>query len=438
MNKFFKIEEKGSTIKAEIIGGITTFLSMSYILAVQPAILSDAGMDPNAVFTATILSAIVGTLIMGLYANMPLALASGMGINAFFTYTVVLSMGYTWQTGLFSIFVSGILFLIISLTGLRAKIINVIPNSLKYATSAGIGMYIAFIGLKNVGIIVSDPSTFVTLGDITQPTILVAIVGIIVILALTVRDNNIAVFAGMVVAMILSIILQFAGTDMGIVYPDSIVSSPPSIEPIFGHLFDNFDPSILLDLKFWTIVFSFLFIDFFDTAGTLIAVGTEANLIDKDGNINDAKKALFADAAATTAGTVLGTTSVTTFVESLAGVKAGARTGLAAVVVCCCFAISLFFSPLLAFITNSVTAPALVAVGALMCLNIGKVNFTSFIDSVSAFFVMLFMLLTYSIANGIAIGFIMYTVLKLLSGEKEDLSPLIYVLSIVFIIYFII
>lgn len=437
MDKFFKLSENNTSVSIEVIAGITTFLSMAYILAVNPATLEQAGMDSGAVFTATALSAIIATLIMGLYAKFPVALAAGMGTNSFLTYSVVMGMGYTWQAGLFAIFISGILFLILSSTGLRELIINCIPHSLKYATSAGVGLFIAFIGMQNAGIIVDTDGILVGLGDLSNPVVLLAIFGVFVTMILVARNTRAAIFVGMLITIVVGVVLQVLGIDTGIYAPEAIISAPPSLEPVFGHLFtDNDILGLLLDFRFWAVVISFLFVDFFDTAGTLVAVGSEAGFIDKDGDLKGASKALMADATATTIGAVLGTSSVTSYVESLAGVKAGGRTGLTAIVVAGCFFIAMFFSPLLAIVTSSVTAPALITVGTLMAVNKGKINYENYADTAASFLTMLLMVVSYSIATGLATGIITYTFLKLAQGEREDLHPVLYCLTAFFILYF--
>ncbi len=437
MNKFFKLSENNTSVKIEIIAGITTFLSMAYILVVNPLTLADAGMDPGAVFTATAISAIIATLIMGLYANFPVALAAGMGTNSFLAYSVVLGMGYTWQDGLFAIFISGLLFILLSATGLRAIIINAIPRSIKYATSAGVGLFIAFIGMQNSGIIVDTEGILVGLGDLTSPPVLLAVIGLFITMFLVARGTKAAIFVGMAITTVLGILMQLVGMDTGIVVPEAVLSAPPSLEPVFGRIFTDvhvFD--LLTDFRFWAVVISFLFVDFFDTAGTLVAVGSEAGFIGEDGNLDGASRALMADATATTFGAVIGTSSVTAYVESLSGVKAGGRTGLTAVVVAACFAIALFFSPILAVVTSSVTAPALITVGTLMAVNKGKVNYENYADTAASFLTMLLMVVSYSIATGLAAGIITYTILKIAQKEQDELHPILYVLTVFFAFYF--
>lgn len=430
IEKMFKLSKKGTTVKTEAIAGITTFLSMAYILAVNPDILSTAGMDKGAVFTATALSAVIGTLIMGLLANYPIALAPGMGMNAFFTFSVVLGLGYAWEDALFAIFISGVLFLILALTGIRKMIINAIPSSLKHAVGVGIGFFICFIGFQNSGIIVADPATLVTMGDFSQPDVLLSIFGTLLILVLLARKVKAAIFIGMVVTAIIGAIIGLVEV------PTQIVQSVPSMAPTFGKVFTTFSLENFTSLSMWTVVFSFLFVDFFDTTGTLLAVGTRAGLINEQGELIDAEKALVADASATIIGTILGTSSVTTYVESTTGVEAGGRTGLTAVFTATCFLIALFFSPLLAVVTSTVTAPALIAVGALMASNSIEIDFSDFAIAVSSFFIMIFMVTTYSIAEGISAGFLTYTLMMIAMKRHKEVHPVMFVLTGIFILHY--
>ncbi len=436
MDKFFKITERNSTVKTEVIAGITTFLSMAYILIVNPVTLADAGMDMGAVFTATALSAVLGTLIMGLYANFPVVQAPGMGMNAFFTYTVCLTMGYSWEEALFGIFISGCIFIALSASGLREKIINMIPTSLKFAVSAGIGFFIAFVGLQSVGIVIINDATIVGLGDISSPMALLALFGTLLTFVLIARKTNAAIFISMLIITILGIILQIAGVDLGITRPESVVSMPPSLEPIFGQLFTVDIISLITNVSFWTVIFSLLFVDFFDTSGTLIAVGSEAGFMNDKGELEGSSRALMADATATTIGSILGTSSVTSYVESLSGVAAGGRTGLTAVVAAICFFAALFLSPVLVVVTSAVTAPALICVGALMGGNLSKIDNSDFANPAAAFMTILFMVTTYSVSEGISAGFITYTVCKVAQGEAKDVHPLMYGLSILFAIHY--
>ncbi len=436
MDKYFGITKRNSTIKTEIIAGITTFLSMAYILIVNPTTLSQTGMDIGAVFTATALSAIIGTLIMGIYANYPVVQAPGMGMNAFFTYTVCLTMGYSFAEALFGIFLSGCIFLCLSLTGVREKIINMIPNSLKFAVSAGIGFFIAFIGLQSVGIIVASDATLVSLGDLSSPIAVLALAGTLLTFVLMARKVNAAIFISMLVVTVAGIFLQLWGVDMGISVPESIVSMPPSLQPIFGQLFTVDIFNLITSVSFWTVVFSFLFVDFFDTTGTLIGVGSAAGLINENGELEGSSRALMSDATATTIGSILGTSSVTSYVESLSGVAAGGRTGLTAVTAAGCFFIALFFSPVLVVITSAVTAPALITVGALMGSNLSKIDNSDFANPAAAFMTILFMITAYSVSEGISAGFITYTVCKIAQGEHKDVHPIMYGLSVLFMIHY--
>ncbi len=438
LDKYFKISESGSKISTEILGGITIFLSMSYILAVMPFMFSEVGMDQGAVFTATALSAFFATLLMGLFANSPIGLAPGMGMNAFFTYTMVIEMGYTWEQALFAIFVSGLIFIIISISGLRRIVINMIPISIKYAVTVGIGFFIAFIGMQNAGIIVASDATLVTIGNLQSPTTILAIIGTIFTLILIARKVNLAIFFGMVLVIILSLIFFFLGVDVGIeALPTNIVSKPASIAPTFGKFFSVDYIKLLLNLNFWILILSVLFVDFFDTAGTILAVGNEAGTIDKDGNIKNSSRILLVDSIGTTVGAVLGVSSVTSYIESLTGIRLGARTGLAAVVTAFCFLLAIFFSPLLVLITSSVTAPALITIGALMVSNNAKIEYENIVVAISSFVTVAFIVLTYSISNGLAAGIIVYTMLKLFTGKYKELNPLMYGLSIIFVLYFI-
>ncbi|MET4563238.1 AGZA family xanthine/uracil permease-like MFS transporter [Lysinibacillus parviboronicapiens] len=431
MKKYFMFDELGTNYRREIIGGITTFLAMAYILAVNPGILGDAGMDKGAVFVATALAAAVGSLIMGIFAKFPISLAPGMGLNAFFAYTVVLTYGIPWQTGLTGVFFSGIIFIILSLTGIRETVINAIPAQLKYAVSAGIGLFITFVGLQGAGIIVDSPATLLTLGSFTGSTLL-AVFGIILSVILILKFRSIGIFLGMVITAIVGMVTGV------IAPPEAVVSAIPSVDstfmvaldPIFG------DFSSLLNVKFLVVVLTFLFVDFFDTAGTLMAVATQAGLV-KDDKLPRASRALMADALATTIGSLFGTSTTTAYVESTSGVAAGARSGFAAVVTAVLFLVALFFSPLLAVVTPAVTAPALVIVGVLMVSSLRLIDWDKFEIAVPAFFTVLMMPLGYSIATGIAIGFVFYPVTMLLAGRKKEIHPMMYGLFFVFLAYFI-
>ncbi|HZG12471.1 NCS2 family permease [Kurthia gibsonii] len=432
MKKYFQFEELGTNYRREIIGGVTTFLAMAYILAVNPNILAAAGIDKGAVFVATALAAIVGSLIMGILAKYPIALAPGMGLNAFFAFTVVATYGIPWQTGLTGVFFSGIIFIILSLTGIRETIINAIPVQLKYAVSAGIGLFITFVGLKGAGIVVADEGTIVTLGDFTKGDTLLAVVGIVIAVILMVKKVPGAIFITIIVSTIIGMI---AGV---IEVPKSVVSSIPSIAPTFGVALDPIlhDFSSLLNIQFLVVVLTFLFVDFFDTAGTLMAVADKAGLV-KNNKLPRAGRALMADALGTTVGSVLGTSTTTAYVESTAGVAAGARSGFAAVVTAALFAVSLFFFPVLDVITSAVTAPALVIVGILMVSSLKNIEWDQFEIAVPAFLTMLMMPLGYSIASGIAVGFIFYPLTMLLAGRRKEVHWIMYILFFVFLSYFI-
>ncbi|MGN7941724.1 NCS2 family permease [Virgibacillus sp. 6R] len=428
MKKFFKFEERQTSYKRETLAGITTFLSMAYILVVNPIILSQAGMDKGALFTATALSAIVGSLLIGLLANYPIGIAPSMGLNSFFTFSVCIGMGIEWQIALTGVFVAGIIFMILSLLKIREKIINVIPQDLKYAIASGIGFFIAFVGLKNAGIVVSNPDTFVSIGDLTSPGTGLAVVGFIITLMMLVRGINGGIFYGMVITTIIGMIAGFIDV------PSSIIGSVPSLEPTFGvvfsHLGDIFTPQVL------TVIFTFLFVAFFDTAGALIAVASQAGIM-RDNEIPNAGRALLADSTSGVAGAIFGTSTTASFVESTAGIAVGGRTGFTAVVISICFTIALFFSPILSVITTEVTAPALIIVGALMAMEISKINWGRLEIVIPSFVTIIMMPLTSSVATGIALGFILYPFAMIAQKRFKEVHPIMYVLCVLFILYFI-
>ena len=439
MRNYFKFDELGTNYKREILGGLTTFLSMAYILAVNPAMLSLAGvkgipesmrMDAGAVFVATILASIVGCLFMGLIARYPIALAPGMGLNAFFAFTVVLQYNIPWQTGLTGVLFSGIFFALLTMTGLRETIINAIPFELKMAVSAGIGLFITFVGLKGAGIVQANEATLVSLGNLHDPHVLLAVAGIVLTIILMAKRIPGSIFIGMIITAV-------AGMLFGLIdAPKQIVGAVPSIEPTFGKAFDAFsNPSELLNWKFISIVLTFLFIDFFDTAGTLVAVATQAGLV-KDNKLPRAGRSLFADSLATITGAIFGTSTTTSYIESSAGVAVGARTGFASVVTAICFALALFFSPLMSVVTSAVTAPALVIVGVLMVSNLNKIEWPKFEIAVPAFLTIIMMPLTYSIATGIACGFIFYPITMVMAKRHKEVHPIMYFMAVVFICYF--
>ncbi|MFE3577260.1 NCS2 family permease [Lysinibacillus sp. NPDC059133] len=431
MKKYFMFDELGTNYRREIIGGFTTFLAMAYILAVNPGMLENAGMDKGAVFVATALAATVGSLIMGIFAKFPISLAPGMGLNAFFAFTVVGAYGIPWQTGLTGVFFSGIIFIILSLTGIRETVINAIPVQLKYAVSAGIGLFITFVGLQGAGIIVASQATLVTLGTFTGATLL-AVFGIVLSIILIIKLRSIGIFLGMVVTAIVGMITGVIDP------PTAVVSAIPSVDSTFMVALDPIfhDFGSLLNVKFLVVVLTFLFVDFFDTAGTLMAVATQAGLV-KDNKLPRASRALMADALATTIGSLFGTSTTTAYVESTSGVAAGARSGFSAVVTAMLFLVALFFSPLLAVVTPAVTAPALVIVGVLMVSSLRLIDWDKFEIAVPAFFTVVMMPLGYSIATGIAIGFVFYPITMLLAGRKKEIHPMMYGLFFVFLAYFI-
>ena len=428
LSNYFKFKEKETNLKSETIGGITTFLTMAYALFLIPSVLSEAGMPQGSVFVATGLAAALGTLIMGIFANFPMGLAPGVGLNAFFAYSVCLGMGIKWEVALSGVLASGIIFLIISATGLREMIIKAIPTNLKFAVSAGIGLFIAFIGLKNAGIVVANSATFVGLGDLTDPTVLLSIFGVIAISIFMVRGSKIAIFLGMGLTAIVGMITGL------IDIPTSVISMPPSMAPTFGAAIKNlgniFNPEMIL------VIFTFLFMDFFDTAGTLVAVGSKVGLLKKDGSIENGSKALLADSIATCIGSILGTTNTTSYVESLSGASVGAKTGFSSVVVGGLFLVSLFFSPLLTVITSAVTAPALIIVGSLMCSSLKEIEWERSEIAIPSFLTILLMPLTYSIGEGIACGFLTYVILMIFKGKTKKVHPVMYVLALLFVIYF--
>ncbi|KAF0236490.1 MAG: putative MFS transporter AGZA family xanthine/uracil [Prolixibacteraceae bacterium] len=425
--KYFSLKQNKTTVKTEILAGLTTFMTMAYILAVNPDILSATGMDKNALFTATALSALIATLVMALVAKLPFALAPGMGLNAFFAFTVVLGMGHTWQFALTAVFLEGIIFLLLTLFNIRELIVNSIPLALKHAISAGIGLFIAFIGLQNAGIIVNNDAVLVGLGEMGSPAVLIALGGIVltaVLLALKVKG---ALLIGIFSATLAG--LPFGVTNM----PEgSLVAAPPSLEPIFF----KFDFSQVFTFDMMIVLFTFLFVDMFDTVGTLVGVSSKAGMLDKDGKVPRAKQALFADAIGTTAGAILGTSTVTTYVESASGVAEGGKTGLTSLSTAAFFAIALFLAPLFLMVPAAATAPALVLVGFFMMTPILNINFGDYTESIPAFLAIIIMPLTYSIAEGIVFGMLSYVLLKILTGKAKDLTIVMVVLAVLFILKF--
>ncbi|WP_449622857.1 NCS2 family permease [Robertmurraya sp. Marseille-Q9965] len=431
MKNYFQFAELKTNFRTEIIAGVTTFLAMAYILFVNPSVLEGAGMDKGAVFTATALAAALGTMVMGVIAKYPVALAPGMGLNAFFTYTVVLGYGIAWETALAGVLVSGTILVLLTLTGIREIIINAIPANLKNAVGAGIGLFIAFIGLINAGIVVPSEATTVAIGDILSAPVLLAIFGLIVTVILLTRGVKAGVFYGMIITAVVGMIFNQVPVPTGL---NDIIGTVPSIEPTFGKAFLHLGDIFTLDML--VVILTFMFVDFFDTAGTLVAVASQAGIM-KDGKLPRAGRALASDSSGTVIGAILGTSSTTSYVESSAGVGAGGRSGFTAVVTSICFLLALFFSPLLAIVTNQVTAPALIIVGVLMAVQLKYIEWDKFEVAVPAFFTVLMMPLTYSIATGIAIGFIFYPISMITKGRAKEIHPIMYVLFAIFVLYFI-
>ena len=457
LEKLFKLQENGTDVKTEILAGITTFMTMAYILAVNPSILAAAGMDQGAVFTATALAALIGTLLMAVFANYPFALAPGMGLNAYFAYTVVLGMGYTWQVALTAVFVEGIIFIILSLTSVREAIFNAIPQNLKAAVSVGIGLFIAFIGLQNANIVVGG-STLLELYSLdgynaangaeatfhdVGITVILTIVGIIITGILVIRNIKGNILWGILITWILGIICQMTGIYVpnpeagfyGLLPDFSSGLSVPSLSPIFAKM--EFEG--VFSLNFLVVIFAFLFVDMFDTIGTLIGVSSKANMLDENGRLPRIKGALLADAVATTAGAVLGTSTTTTFVESASGVTEGGRTGLTAFTTAILFGLALFLSPIFLAIPSFATAPALVVVGFYMLTNVVNIDFNDLSEAIPCYICIGAMPFFYSISEGISMGVISYVALNLLSGKVKEkkLSILMYVLSVLFILKYI-
>ena len=423
LQKLFGFNPATMTLRKEIIAGITTFLTMAYILAVNPSILSAAGMDQGAVFTTTIVASVVATLVMAIYAKLPFALAPGMGLNAFFAFTVVLTMGYTWQFALTAVFLEGLIFVLLTLTGLRQKIVDAMPLVLRKAISPGIGLFIALIGLKSAGIVVSNEATLVSLGDLHSPGVLLACFGIIFSAVLMVRNVTGALLIGILATAII-------GIPLGITTLGGVVDTPPSMKPILL----QFEWTNILSWDMLICVFTFLFIDMFDTIGTLIGVSNRAGMMDEKGNIPRLKEAFMADAVGTTVGAMLGTSTVTTYVESAAGVNAGGRSGLTAFTTAICFLLALFLAPLFLAIPAQATAPALVLVGALMMTGIRDIEFDNFREVIPAFVCIAFMPFTYSISDGIMLSYITYVVLQVCTGHGRKLTLPMYVLAVLFVL----
>ncbi|ELC8388747.1 NCS2 family permease [Clostridium perfringens] len=429
MEKFFKLKENNTDAKTEFIAGLTTFMTMAYILIVNPSILSAAGMDQGAVFTATALSAVIATLIMGLYAKLPFAQAPGMGLNAFFAYTIVIQMGYSFEFALTAVLLEGIIFILLTIFNVREAIVDSIPKGIKNAISVGIGLLIALIGLEGAGIVVhTDGGTIVSLGNIVSGSGLLAIIGLLITSVLIAKNVKGALFIGMIITAII-------GIPMGITpMPSKIISMPPSIAPTFF----KFDFHNIFSLDMVIALFTLLFMDMFDTIGTLVGVATKAKMLDKDGKVPNIKKALFSDAVGTTLGACLGTSTVSTFVESASGVAKGGRTGLTAVSTAFMFFLALFFAPLFAVITPAVTASALVLVGLFMIEPIKEIDLHDFTEAIPAFLTIIMMPFAYSISDGIVFGVISYIILKLFSGKRKEISLTTVILGLVFLLKFLI
>ena len=425
LEKLFGFNPKETTVKTEVMAGITTFLTMAYILAVNPSILGETGMDKGALFTTTVLMSALPTIFMALYAKLPLALAPGMGLNAFFAYTVVLIMGYSWQFALTAVFLEGLVFILLTITNLREKIVEVIPDSLKSAISAGIGLYIAFIGLKNAGVIVDNEATLVSLGNLTSGSGLLGLLGIALTSIMLVKDIKGALLIGIIATTLI-------GIPMGVTEINGIFSVPPSIEPIFMQL----EWQGIFSKDMVIIVFTLLFVDLFDCIGTVIGVTNRAGMIKEDGKIPGLKKIFMVDSVSTAAGAVMGTSTVAVYVESAAGVNEGGRSGLTSFITGVCFLISLFFAPFFLAIPAAATAPVLVLVGLMMMSNIWKIDFFDYKESIPAFICIIFMPLAYSISDGIMLGHLMYVIINLLSGNRKVLSVGMYVLAAVFLLKF--
>jgi len=452
LNKYFKIQERGSSITKEVLGGLTIFLAMVYILPVNAGILSSdgTGLTFGGVFAATAIAAGISSIIMGVVANYPVGLASGMGVNAIFVYTGVYALGFTGYEALGAVFVSGVLFLAISLTGIREAVINAIPKNLKLSIGAGIGFFIAFIGFQHAGIVVGSGATLVTLGDLSQPTVLLALGGVFLVFLLYAINKRVSHYA--VIISILAV--GFVGVGLGMIFPEladvmpsltnDSAGSLSDMKMVFGKAITSL-PSLLSNPMAYALIFSLLFVDFFDTSGTLVAVGHDANLFDKDGRLVNGDKALLADAIGTVAGSIVGTSTVTSFIESSTGIKQGSRTGLTAVVVGVLFLLSLLIYPAFGFVSSvkanqlePVTALALIYVGALMIGQLKNIDWDDQIIVAVAFITIMVMILAYSISDGIAFGFVFYTVMMLFSKRKKELNWILYVLTILFVIHYII
>ncbi len=425
LTKLFGYDPKKTSISTEIMAGLTTFLTMAYILAVNPAILSETGMDKGALFTSAALMSGIATLLMAVIAKLPFALGPGMGLNAFFAYTVCIAMGYNWQFALTAVFIEGVIFILLTVSNLREHIVNSLPKTIQGAISVGIGLFIAFIGLQNSGIITASKGTLVTLGDITSGAPLLAIIGMIITAVLMIRNIKGAMLIGIVLTTLI-------GIPMGVTHLNGVVSTPPSIEPIFCKL----EWSSIFTKDMFVVVFTMLFIDLFDTIGTIIGVCNKAGMITPDGKVPRLQQAFYADSIATTLGAVMGSSTVTTFVESAAGVNEGGRSGLTAFTASMCFFIALFLAPFFLSVPGAATAPVLVFVGLMMCSGLSKIDFTNYLDAIPAFICIIFMPLAYSISDGIVFGHLSYVVINLCTGNYKRVSVGMLILAAFFLIKF--
>ena len=425
LTKLFGFNPKETTVRTEIMAGITTFLTMAYILAVNPNILSETGMDKGALFTTTVIMSALPTIFMGLYAKLPLALAPGMGLNAFFAYTVCLIMGYSWQFALTAVFLEGLLFILLTVTNLREKIVDVLPNALKNAISAGIGLYIAFIGLKNAEIIVNNDATLVSLGNVTSGSALLGVIGIVITSVLLVKNLKGALLIGILATTLI-------GIPLGVTHFDGVLSVPPSVEPIFM----KFEWTDIFTKEMFIIVFTLLFVDLFDCIGTVIGVTTRTGMVKEDGKIPRLKEVFMVDSVSTAAGAVMGTSTVAVYVESAAGVNEGGRSGLTAFVTGICFLLALFFAPFFLAIPAAATAPVLVLVGLMMMSSVLNVEFSKYSEAIPAFICIIFMPLSYSISDGIVLGHLSYILINLLSGNYKKVTIGMYILGAFFLLKF--
>jgi len=431
--KTFGFDGTKHNVRTEILAGFTAFLTMAYILAVNPAIFSSLDMPEGAVFTATAISSLLATILMAVYAKKPFSLAPGMGMNAFFVYTVCLTMGYSWQTALTAVFIEGIIFVIMSATRIRRWILNSIPVSLKNAIGAGIGLFIAFIGLQNAGLIIDNDATLVGLGDITHGTALLAVIGLVITGVLVILRIRGAMLIGILITTVIGLFINNPATGEAITEFNGLISAPASVKPIFC----QFEWKHILSFDMMVIVFTFLFNDMFDTMGTIIGISQKAGFVDEKGNVDGLDHIFMVDALSTVFGACLGTSTITTYVESSAGIGEGGRTGLTAFVTACCFALALVLSPLFLAIPIAATAPALVVVGMMMMYPVTKIDWLDYRESIPAFLSLLFMTCSYSIADGILIGCISYVVMYALTGKFDKISPTMWVLAVLFILRYI-